>query len=110
MAPKDIGADTSCDEGVAATGGDVLCPITALLRLSRAEGEGPHNETTRHRKRKVSNRRTAWEIFGLQFGKEGIDGREFPLMSLPPGEIPLRDVRLAVGDKLCVTAEFGSVA
>ena len=111
MAPKAFGADTSCDEGVAATTGDVLRPITASLRLRLAKrAEGPHNETTRHRKRKVSNRRTAWEIFGLQFGKEGIDGREFPLMSLPPGEIPLRDVRLAVGDKLCVTAEFGSVA
>ena len=39
-----------------------------------------------------------------------IDGREFALMSLPSGEIRLRDVRLTVGDKLCVTAEFGSVA
>ena len=39
---------------------------------------------------------------------EKIDGREFPLMSLPLGEIRLRDVRLTVGDKLCVTAEFGS--
>jgi len=38
-----------------------------------------------------------------------IDGREFPLMSLPLGEIRLRDVRLIVdGDKLSVTAEFGS--
>jgi hypothetical protein len=37
-----------------------------------------------------------------------LDGREFPLMSLPLGEIRLRDVRLAVGDKLSVTAEFGS--
>jgi len=37
-----------------------------------------------------------------------IDGREFSLMSLPLGEIRLRDVRLAVGDKLSVTAEFGS--
>jgi hypothetical protein len=38
-----------------------------------------------------------------------IDGHEFPLMSLPLGEIRLRDVRLAVGDdKLSVTAEFGS--
>ena len=39
-----------------------------------------------------------------------IDGREFPLMSLPLGEIRLRDVRLSVGDKLCVTAEFGSTS
>ena len=37
-----------------------------------------------------------------------IDGREFPLMSLPLGQVRLRDVRVAVGDKLCVTAEFGS--
>jgi hypothetical protein len=39
---------------------------------------------------------------------EKIDGRAFPLMSLPLGEIRLHDVRLTVGDKLCVTAEFGS--
>ena len=39
-----------------------------------------------------------------------IDGREFPLMSLPLGEVRLRDVQLAVGDKLSVTAEFGSAA
>lgn len=37
-----------------------------------------------------------------------LDGREFPLMSLPLGEIRLRDVQVAVGDKLSVTAEFGS--
>lgn len=37
-----------------------------------------------------------------------IDGREFPLMSLPLGQVRLRNVRVAVGDKLCVTAEFGS--
>jgi hypothetical protein len=37
-----------------------------------------------------------------------IDGREFPLMSLPLGEVRLRDVQVAVGDKLSVTAEFGS--
>jgi hypothetical protein len=37
-----------------------------------------------------------------------IDGREFALMSLPLGEIRLRDVQIAVGDKLSVTAEFGS--
>ena len=37
-----------------------------------------------------------------------IDGREFPLMSLPLGEVRLRDVQLAIGDKLTVTAEFGS--
>jgi hypothetical protein len=37
-----------------------------------------------------------------------LDGRDFPLMSLPLGEIRLRDVRIAAGDKLSVTAEFGS--
>jgi len=37
-----------------------------------------------------------------------IDGREFPLLSLPLGEIRLRDVRIATGDKLAVTAEFGA--
>ena len=39
-----------------------------------------------------------------------IDGREFPLMSLPLGEIRLRDVQISVSDKLSVTAEFGSLA
>jgi hypothetical protein len=39
---------------------------------------------------------------------EKIDGREFSLLSLPLGEIRLRDVRLVVDDKLSVTAEFGS--
>jgi hypothetical protein len=39
-----------------------------------------------------------------------VDGREFPLMSLPLGKIRLRDVRLAVGEKLVVTAEFGSAS
>jgi hypothetical protein len=37
-----------------------------------------------------------------------MDGREFPLMSLPLGKIRLRDVKLVVDDKLSVTAEFGS--
>jgi hypothetical protein len=37
-----------------------------------------------------------------------LNGRDFPLMSLPLGEIRLRDVRIAAGDKLSVTAEFGS--
>ena len=37
-----------------------------------------------------------------------LDGRVFPLMSLPIGEVRLRDVRIAVGDRLSVTAEFGS--
>lgn len=39
-----------------------------------------------------------------------LDGREFPLMSLPMGEVRLRDVRIGVGDKLSITAEFGSAA
>jgi hypothetical protein len=39
-----------------------------------------------------------------------LDGREFSLMSLPLGEIRLHDVRLGVGDKLSVTAEFGPAA
>lgn len=39
---------------------------------------------------------------------EKLNGREFPLMSLPLGDVRLRDVRLAVGEKLSVTAEFGS--
>jgi hypothetical protein len=39
-----------------------------------------------------------------------IDGREFPLMSLPLGGARLRDVQLAVGDQLFVTAEFGSAS
>jgi hypothetical protein len=39
-----------------------------------------------------------------------IDGREFPLMSLPLGEVRLRDVRITAGDKLSVTAEFGSAS
>jgi hypothetical protein len=41
---------------------------------------------------------------------EKLNGREFPLMSLPLGEVRLRDVRVAVGEKLSVTAEFGSSA
>lgn len=41
---------------------------------------------------------------------EKLNGREFPLMSLPLGEVRLRDVRLSVTDKLSVTAEFGSAA
>jgi hypothetical protein len=31
-------------------------------------------------------------------------------MSLPLGEVRLRDVRLAVGERLSVTAEFGSIS
>ena len=44
----------------------------------------------------------------LQPYLEKIEGRKFPLMSFALGEIRLRDVRLDVGDKLSVTAEFGS--
>ncbi|HKP02431.1 MAG TPA: hypothetical protein VJU77_03630 [Chthoniobacterales bacterium] len=41
---------------------------------------------------------------------EKLNGREFPLMSLPLGEARLRDVRLAAGDKLSVTAVFSSAS
>ena len=37
-----------------------------------------------------------------------LDGRSFPLMSLPLGEVRLRDVQLDAGDKLSVTAHFGT--
>jgi hypothetical protein len=37
-----------------------------------------------------------------------LNGRDFPLLSLPLGEIRLRDVQIAAGDKLSVTAEFGA--
>jgi hypothetical protein len=39
---------------------------------------------------------------------EKINGRKFSLMSLPLGEVRLRDVRIAAGHKLSVSAEFGS--
>jgi len=39
-----------------------------------------------------------------------LDGREFALMAVPLGNIRLRDVRLAVSDKLSVDAEFGSAS
>jgi len=39
-----------------------------------------------------------------------VDGRAFHLMSLPLGKVRLRDVQLTVGDKLVVTAEFGSAS
>jgi hypothetical protein len=41
---------------------------------------------------------------------EKMEGREFPLMSLPLGEIRLREIHLAVGEELSVTAEFGSAS
>ena len=37
-----------------------------------------------------------------------LDGREFSLMSLPLGEVRLRDVQIAVDEKLSIAAEFGS--
>jgi hypothetical protein len=37
-----------------------------------------------------------------------INGRSFPLMALPLGEVRLRDVRIAAADKISVTAEFGA--
>jgi len=39
-----------------------------------------------------------------------LEGREFSLMSLPLGEVRLRDVQIAVSEKLSVSAEFGSAA
>jgi hypothetical protein len=64
------------------------------------------------------------KISGLNCGGEGaiasvacgvlkpqlqkLDGRVFPLMSLPLGDVRLRDVRFAAGEKLSVSAEFGS--
>ena len=41
---------------------------------------------------------------------EKLDGREFSLMSLPLGEVRLRDVQIAVNEKLSVTAAFASTA
>lgn len=37
-----------------------------------------------------------------------LEGASFPLMSLPLGEIQLRDIRIAVADTVEVTADFGS--
>ena len=39
---------------------------------------------------------------------EKIDGRQFSLMSLPLGEVRLREVRIAAENKLSITAEFGA--
>jgi hypothetical protein len=41
---------------------------------------------------------------------EKLEGRNFPLMSLPLGEVRLRDVKIAAGEKLSITAEFGTAA
>jgi hypothetical protein len=39
-----------------------------------------------------------------------LDGQTFPLMSLPMGEVTLRDIRIAVADTVEITADFGSAA
>ena len=39
---------------------------------------------------------------------KAIDGRSFPLMALPLGEVRLRDVRIAATDRVTVSAEFGA--
>ena len=44
---------------------------------------------------------------GLQPHLQKMNGRSFSLMALPLGEVRLRDVRLAAGDKITVRAEFG---
>lgn len=46
----------------------------------------------------------------LQPHLQKLEGREYPLMSLPLGEVRLRHVQIAAGDKLSITAEFGSAA
>ena len=38
------------------------------------------------------------------------DGREFSLLALPLGEMKMRDVQIAVGSELHVTAQFGQAA
>jgi hypothetical protein len=44
----------------------------------------------------------------LQPHLQKLDGRSFPLMALPLGEVRLRDVRIAAKDRVTVTAEFGA--
>lgn len=39
-----------------------------------------------------------------------LDGHSFSLMSLPMGEVKLRDIRIAVADTVEITADFGSAA
>ncbi len=39
-----------------------------------------------------------------------LEGQNFPLMSLPLGEVQLRDIRIAVADAVEITADFGSAA
>ncbi|MDQ6861108.1 MAG: hypothetical protein M3032_08135 [Verrucomicrobiota bacterium] len=43
----------------------------------------------------------------LQPHLQKLDGRSFSLMALPLGEVRLRDVRIATGDQIRITAEFG---
>lgn len=44
----------------------------------------------------------------LQPQLQKIEGQSFPLMSLPFGEVELRDVRIAVADTIEITADFGT--
>jgi hypothetical protein len=44
----------------------------------------------------------------LQPHIEKMNGRSFSLMALPLGEVRLRDVRIAAGDRIAVSAEFGA--
>ena len=39
-----------------------------------------------------------------------LDGQTFSLMSLPLGEVKLRDIRIAVADTVEITADFGTVS
>ena len=39
---------------------------------------------------------------------KALDGRSFPLMALPLGEVRLRDVKISAADRVSVTAEFGA--
>lgn len=41
---------------------------------------------------------------------ERLNHREFSLLALPLGEVQLRDINIAAGDKLTVTASFGTAA
>ena len=44
----------------------------------------------------------------LQPHIEKLEGRSFSLMALPLGELRLHDLRIATGDQINITAEFGS--
>ena len=41
---------------------------------------------------------------------QGLDNRKFPLMALPLGEVKMRDLRIAAGTELRVSASFGRPA